>query len=191
MVPIGGRILTCSSLSALLLLHVSGHVAAQPAQQERPLQATKPSDREIVLTQTFAAPRQVVFDALTQVRHLVRWLTPSRVSLVACEVDLRVGGSFRYVFQRPRGTRIEVRGAYTTVDPPHRIVHAESYDFSPLQVIVTTTLEQTGSRTTFTQTLAYASTQERDSDFEGVATSAAEVYANLQRYLASRPDAAW
>jgi len=149
------------------------------------MQATKPSDREIVLTRTFAAPRQSVFDALTQANHLVHWMRPTNMSLVTCEVDLRAGGSFRYVFQRPRGARIEVRGAYETVDPPRQFVYTETYDFSPLKVLVTTALDQPGSETVFKQTIAYSSKQERDDDFDGVASSATEVYATLERYLGS------
>jgi uncharacterized protein YndB with AHSA1/START domain len=159
------------------------------------MQATKPSDTEIVLTRTFAAPRQTVFDALTQANHLVHWMQPTKMSLAACEVDLRAGGSFLYVFQRPRGARMEVRGAYQTVDPPHRFTYEETYDFSPLKVLVTTSLVTTplvttsldrmGGDTVFTQTIAYSSKHERDDDFDGVAASATELYAKLERYLES------
>jgi len=164
------------------LAQLSGQV---PAKEENTMQATKPSDREIVLTRTFAAPRQTVFDALTQANHLVHWMKPANMSLVTCEVDLRAGGSFRYVFQRPRGAKIEVRGAYEKVDPPRHFVYRETYDFSPLKVLVTTALDQAGSETVFKQTIAYSSKQERDDDFDGVASSATEVYANLERYLGS------
>jgi len=149
------------------------------------MQTTKPSDREIVLTRTFAAPRQAVFDALTQANHLVHWMKPTNMSLVTCAVDLRAGGSFRYVFERPGGAKIEVRGAYETVDRPRHVVYTETYDFSPLKVRVTTALDQAGSATVFKQTIWYSSKQERDGDFDGVATSATEVYANLERYLGS------
>ena len=149
------------------------------------MQATKPSDRETVLTRTFAAPRQAVFDALTQTNHLVQWMRPTNFSLVACDIDLRAGGSFCYVYQRPSGARIEVRGAYTMVDPPTRIEYTETYDFSPLRLQVTTTLDQVGADTVFRQTIVYASKKERDDDFESVATSASEVYTRLARYLES------
>ena len=147
------------------------------------MQATKPSDREIVLTRTFAAPRQAVFDALTQPNQIVQWMKPTHMSLVTCEVDLRAGGSLRYVFQRPGGTKIEVRGIYETVDPPRQFRYTETYDFSPLKVLVTTALDHVGSETRFKQTMTYSSKQERDDDFDGVATSSTEVYANLERYL--------
>ena len=138
------------------------------------------SEREIVITRQFAAPRQKVFDALTQAKHLVRWMQPSNMSLVECEVDLRVGGSFRYVFARPGGRRLEVRGAYRKVDAPHGFAYTESYDFSPLQIQVTMELE---GETLFRQTLVYATKEERDADLDGVTSSAAEVYGNLERYL--------
>ncbi len=81
---------------------------------------------------------------------------------------------------------IEVRGQYEMVDPPRFLAYLETYGFSPLQVTVATTLEQVGNETWFKQTLQYPSQQERDTDFEGVATSAAELYGNLERYLGSR-----
>ena len=71
------------------------------------------------------------------------------------------------------------------VDPPRTFVYRETYDFSPLKVLVTTALDQAGSETVFKQTIVYSSKQERDDDFDGVATSATEVYANLERYLES------
>jgi uncharacterized protein YndB with AHSA1/START domain len=92
--------------------------------------ATKPSDREIVLTRAFSAPRRAVFDALTQPSRIVQWMKPTHMTLVGCDVDLRAGGSFRYVFQRKSGARIEVRGAYQTLDPPRGFSYLESYDFA-------------------------------------------------------------
>ncbi|NIR51277.1 hypothetical protein GWO43_21945 [candidate division KSB1 bacterium] len=148
------------------------------------MQITKPSDNEIVLIRTFSAPRETVFAALTQAEHLLRWMKPTDMAIVVCEVDLRVGGAFRYVFQRSSGRKIEVRGDYEAVDPPHRFMYMETYDFSPLKVLVTTTLEVSDEETVFKQTLGYSSKQERDADFDGVVTSAAEAYEKLERYLA-------
>lgn len=151
--------------------------------QESAMQATKPSDTEIQLTQTFAASRETVFAALTKVEHLGAWMRSTAMVLVNCEVNLRVGGRLRYVFERPNGRKIEVRGTFETVDPPHRFVYTETYDFSPLKVLVTTSLEEAGEKTIFKQTLRYSSKQERDEDFPGVATSSNQAYARLDRYL--------
>jgi uncharacterized protein YndB with AHSA1/START domain len=151
--------------------------------QERSMQATKPSDNEILLTQTLAAPREIVFATITKPEHLSSWMRPSAMTLVSSEVDLRKGGQLRYVFERPNGRKIEVRGMFEEVDPPHRFVYKETYDFSPLEVLVTTSLEEAGGKTVFKQRLRYSSRQERDEDFPGVASSSKEVYAKLDRYL--------
>jgi len=155
-----------------------------PMAQKKILQATKPSDNEIVLKRTFAAPRTTVFAALTLPEHLLVWMQPREMPLIACEVDLRMGGTFRYVFQRPSGTRIEVQGGYESVDPPRGFSYRETYDFSPLILHVTTSLDAVGQETAFSQTLRYFSKRERDEDFEGVVTSSEEVYQRLDRYLA-------
>jgi uncharacterized protein YndB with AHSA1/START domain len=151
------------------------------------MNATKPSAVETVLTRTFAASREMVFHALTQPAHLMRWMKATGMTLVACDVDGRAGGSFRYVFERPNGRRLEVRGAYHAFDAPAGYAYTESYDFSPLTIQVSTTLAEANGKTVFTQTLRYASKQERDDDFDGVATSATEAHAGLDRYLTSLP----
>jgi uncharacterized protein YndB with AHSA1/START domain len=149
------------------------------------MQAAKSSDREIVVKGSFAARRQKVFDALTREDELPRWFQPRRMSLVTYEADFRAGGTSRFVFQRAGGARMEMRHAYSEVDAPKRWVHTETYDFSPLQLQVTTVLDEAGGKTVFTQTIAYASKQERDADFAAVASSAVEIYAKLERYLQS------
>ena len=148
--------------------------------------ASKSADNEIVLTRTFKARRDDLFAAMTQPVHLLQWMKTADMSFVACEVDMRVGGSFRYVFQRSSGTRIEVRGAVRAVDAPRQWAYTETYNFSPLKIEVTTLLDEAGVNTVFKQTLLYASQAELDGDYDGVATSAAEAFNNLDRYLASR-----
>jgi len=165
------------------------------------MEVTTPSDTEIVLTKTFPAPREVVFAALTQPDHLVHWMKTAGMDLVACEVDLRVGGKLRYVYQRPSGRKIEVRGTFEAVDPPRRLEYLETYDFSPLVVQVTTALDEknekneknekdekdesgeSGEETVFRQTLVYRSRLERDGDLPGVSTSSKDAFARLERYL--------
>lgn len=151
------------------------------------MQVTKPTDRTIVVTRTLAAPRQKVFDSLTKPDQVPGWFQPERMSLVTYEADLRAGGTFRYVFQRPSGAKIEMRGVYQEFDPPHRWVHTETYDFSPITLLVTTVLDEVGGKTVLTQTILYSSKEERDGDFDAVASSAAEIYPKLERYLKSSP----
>ena len=79
-----------------------------------------------------------------------------------------------------------MRGEYRSFDAPRGFAYRESYDFSPLEIDVTTSLEEADGGTRFTQTLRYFSTRERDEDFDGVATSSREAYAKLARYLETR-----
>ena len=155
------------------------------ADGEDTVHVTKPGDRDIEVVGVFAVPRQPLFEALTRPEHLAHWMSAGGMTLAETHVDGRAGGSFRYVFQRPNGKKIEVRGAYTAFDPPSGYAYVETYDFSPLRIEVTTALEEQGSETRLTQTLRYASAQERDDDFNGVAASSREAYAKLARYLAA------
>lgn len=162
---------------------------AQPTErmhQEAAVRVTRTSDREIIVAGTFPVPRRVLFEAMTRPDDLKQWMNAGGMTLAEAHVDARAGGSFRYVYRRPSGRTIEVRGAYRSYDPPRGFAYLETYDFSPLRIEVETELEEAGKHTRFTQTLRYASTRERDEDFEGTATSAREAYTKLARYLASR-----
>jgi uncharacterized protein YndB with AHSA1/START domain len=147
------------------------------------VQVRKAEDRVIEIAATFEVPRQRLFAALTHPGHQANWMSASGFTLAESHVDGRAGGSFRYVYARPSGKRIEVRGAYGAFDPPHGSSYVETYDFSPLRIDVTTVLEESGGKTRYTQTLRYASEQERDEDFEGVAISTRESMAKLAKYL--------
>lgn len=146
---------------------------------------TKPSDRTILVTRSFKAPRQRVFDALTRMDQVPRWFQSKQMSLESYEADLKIGGSYRYVFRRPGGRKIEMRGIYKEIEAPNRLVYTETYDFSPLTLLVTTVLDEAQGKTVLTQTIVYASKQERDGDFDAVATSTAELYVKLEHYLES------
>ena len=149
--------------------------------------ASRPSDTTIVLTRTFAAPRDVVFVTLTRPEHLRQWMHSNSMTLETCDVDLRVGGSLRYVYRRASGRTLEVRGVYEAVEPPRRLAYRESYDFSQLVIQVETVLDEAPDGTVLRQTLRYASKAERDADFDPVVTSGGEAYGRLDRYLANRP----
>jgi uncharacterized protein YndB with AHSA1/START domain len=74
------------------------------------LKVTTPSEREIAMTRVFDAPRHLVFDALTKPELLKRWFSGPGWSLVVCEIDLKVGGAYRYVWRGPDGTEMGMRG---------------------------------------------------------------------------------
>ena len=92
------------------------------------LTVTTPTDREIVLRRVFDAPRRMVFDAFTKPELLKRWFGARGWNLVVCEVDLRVGGSWRFVSRGPDGTDLGHGGVYRVIQPPARLVYTELFD---------------------------------------------------------------
>src|SRR4029077_5763186 len=101
------------------------------------LEVTTPTESEIVLTRVFDAPRSLVFDAFTRPELLRRWFGPRGWSLVVCEVDLRVGGTWRFVLRGPDGKDMGMRGVYREIVAPDRSVHTESFDDYPGESQVT------------------------------------------------------
>jgi uncharacterized protein YndB with AHSA1/START domain len=150
------------------------------------LKVTTPSDREIVLTRVFDAPRDLVFDAFTKPELLKRWFGPRGWSLAVCEVDLKVGGGFRFVLRGPDGSTMGMRGVYREIVPGERSVHMESFDDYPGEAQVTSVLTEHGGRTTLTATVLYPSQQVRDAVIQsGMEHGAAESYDKLAELLAA------
>ena len=150
------------------------------------LQVSTPTDREVVLTRVFDAPRQLVYDAMTQPELLKRWFGPRGWSLPVCEVDLRVGGVWRFVLQGPDGRTMGMRGVYRELAPPDRAVHTESFDDFPGESIVTTVLTESSGQTTLTATVLYPSKEIRDAVIKsGMEHGAAESYDKMAELLAS------
>lgn len=144
-----------------------------------------PSEREVVLTRMFAAPRELVFRAHTEPELLKRWYGPAGWRLVVCEIDLRVGGQFRFVSQRANGSEVGQRGVYRELLRPARIVHSESWeDWNPGECLVTLELSEHAGRTRLTTTTLFPSREVRDTVLEsGLRRSADELYARLEQVL--------
>jgi uncharacterized protein YndB with AHSA1/START domain len=126
---------------------------------------TTPTEREIVLTRVFDAPRGWVFDALTRPELLERWHGPHGWSLVVCEVDLRPRGTYRFGWRRRAdAAAMGMRGVYREVAPPERLVHTERFDrpWYPGEAVITTVLAERDGRTTLTATQRYESRAARD-----------------------------
>jgi uncharacterized protein YndB with AHSA1/START domain len=150
------------------------------------LTVTTPTDREIVMTRVFDAPRHMVFDAFTRPELLKRWFGPRGWSLVVCEVDLKVGGTFRFVLRGPDGRDMGMRGVYREIVAPERSVHMESFDDFPGESQVTTVLVEHGGKTTLTATVLYPSQEIRDMVVKsGMEHGAAESYDKLEELFAS------
>lgn len=153
------------------------------------LEVTTPSDREIVMTRVFDAPRDLVFDAWTKPELLTRWLgVRNGWAFAVCEVDLRVGGSYRYVWRGPEGNEMGMGGVYREIARPERVVNTEKFDESwyPGEALDTMVLTEHDDKTTCTTTVRYGSKEARDGVLQsGMDTGIAESYEELDRVLAS------
>jgi uncharacterized protein YndB with AHSA1/START domain len=150
------------------------------------LTVTTPTDREVVLTRVFDAPRPVVFDAFHRPELLKRWFGPHGWSLVVCEVDFRVGGGFRFVLRGPDGKDMGMRGVYREIVPPEMSVHEESFDDYPGKSLVTAVWTEHRGKATLTATVLYPSREVRDAVLQsGMEHGAAESYDRLAELLAS------
>ena len=150
------------------------------------LKVTTSGEREVVMTRVFDAPRDLVFDAFSKPELLKRWFGPRGWSLVVCEVDLRIGGGFRFVLRGPDGRDMGMRGTYREIVRPERSVHAESFDDFPGESIVTAVFTETGGKTTLTATVQYESKEVRDAVLKsGMEHGAAESYDKLAELIAT------
>ena len=129
------------------------------------LNITTPSDREIAMIREFDAPRELVFEAYTTPELLKRWLgVHNNWILAVCEIDLRPGGRYRYVWRGPNRMEMGMGGMFKEVQAPGRIVATETFDESwyPGEAESTLTLVEKNGRTTLTLTVRYESTAARD-----------------------------
>lgn len=145
-------------------------------------------DREIQVTRTFDAPRRLVFDAYTQPELIQKWLLgPDGWSMPVCEIDLRVGGKYRYVWKNDRdGQEMGMGGVYREVSPPERIVVTEIFDeaWYPGEAIDTIVLTEQHGKTTLTQTILYNSRETREAVLKSpMQTGMAASYNKLEKFL--------
>lgn len=125
------------------------------------LKITPKGERELVITRDFAAPRRLVFDAYTKPELIRRWLSGlDGWSFDVCDVDLRVGGKYRWVWKRDSdGFLMGMGGVYREINAPARLVATEKFDdaWYPGEAICTLELAEKAGRTTLTQTMTYES----------------------------------
>jgi uncharacterized protein YndB with AHSA1/START domain len=153
------------------------------------LKVTTPTDREIAMTRVFNAPRRLVFDALSKPELVKQWLLgPPGWTMPVCEVDLRVGGAYRFQWRGPDGTEMGSRGVFREIASPERFVATERFDdpWYPGESLVTYVLTEQAGKTTLTLTVLYESREARDAVLKtpmekGVAMS----YDRLEQLLAS------
>ncbi len=149
---------------------------------------TTPTDTEVVITRTFRAPRKLVFEAFTSPEHLPHWMTgPEGWTMPVCEVDLRAGGTWHYVFRKTSGVEMDMRGTYREVTPPERVVSTERWGPEWPETINTLEFVEQGGLTTVINTIAYPSREARDAALQtGMKDGVEQSYARMDRYLATR-----
>ncbi|HEY7370185.1 MAG TPA: SRPBCC family protein [Thermoanaerobaculia bacterium] len=130
----------------------------------QPLKIFPQGEREIVFTRGFDAPRALVFDAMTKPHLVERWMGPRGWNLVKCEIDLRVGGKYRYVGKRPNGPEMGWGGVFREIAPPDRLVCTEVFDdpWYPGECVITTTFEEKDGITLMTAVTEYVTREARD-----------------------------
>lgn len=146
---------------------------------------TMPSDREVAATRVFDAPRALVWKAFTVPEHVSRWmLGPDGWTMPVCEIDLRPGGEWHYVWRKTNETEMGMRGVFREIVPPERMVNTERWSDEWPETINTTTFTEHDGKTTVVCTVLWPSKEDRDKALttgmnDGWATS----YERLADYL--------
>jgi uncharacterized protein YndB with AHSA1/START domain len=146
---------------------------------------TTPTDTEVVITRVVDAPRQLVFAAWTNPQHIPQWLLgPEGWTMPVCELDLRPGGKWRYVWRKTAGTEMEMSGEVREVVVPERMVTTERWGPEWPETINTLQLSEYGKQTTITLTMKYPSKEARDAALEtGMQGGMDESFARLDALL--------
>ena len=157
-------------------------------------QVTLPSDREVKVTRSFRAPRALVYRAYTEPALVRRWLLgPPGWTMPICEMDVRVGGQYRWRWQSDdKGNEFGFSGTFREVQPPSRIVHTEAYDpgtvggpYPGEPALVTVTFTEDGGVTTMTSLIDFGSKEARDAAVAtGMTDGMEQSYQLLDRVLA-------
>jgi uncharacterized protein YndB with AHSA1/START domain len=152
------------------------------------LQVSTPSDREIVMTRAFDAPRNLVFEAWTKPEHVRNWWGQRTSTVILCEAEVRPGGSWRYVTREENGAEVPFTGVYQEITPPERLVYTEVYDVEPFNsgdpAVNTVTFTEEEGRTLVTITTVYPTREVRDFVLgTGMERGAAESYDRLADHL--------
>lgn len=139
------------------------------SERRHELSVTLPSDREILMTRAFDAPADLLFEAFTNPDHVRRWWGPDCVSLELCEIDLRVGGIWRFATRDESGMLHPFTGEYREIVPGERLVHTMVYDVEPYSsepALVTVTFEEKDGVTVMTERVLHQRKEGRDAHLQ-------------------------
>ena len=122
-------------------------------------------DREILVTREFNAPKHLVYRTITEPELVKRWWNAKRGEVTTCEIDLRVGGAWRYVMVTPDGQEVGFHGTFTEIVPEERVVQTELYEMPGLTEddanVNSCTLTEHDGRTTMTVVVRAVSPESR------------------------------
>jgi uncharacterized protein YndB with AHSA1/START domain len=128
---------------------------------------TLPADDQILITREFDAPKHLVYRAWTEPELVRRWWTANRGEMTVAEIDLRVGGMWRYVMVADGGVEVAFHGEYREIDPNERIVSTEVFEGMPdAEALDTLTLTEEDGRTTLTILVQHQTKEHRDAHIE-------------------------
>ena len=155
-------------------------------------QVSLPSDQEILITRTFGAPRDLVWQMWTKAEHLQNWWGPTGWTLPICELDFRPGGNWFYCMQGPDGMQSCGKATYLEIDAPERIVYEDAFadsDGNPLEGMplghITLKFVEEGDKTTVINTVRYPTKADRDKVIEmGMEAGIDQTFNRLEAYLA-------
>jgi len=126
------------------------------------LNLTLSSDREISMTRVFNAPARVLFDVWTKPEHVRKWYGVRQTTVTVCDIDLRVGGAWRWVVTR-NGMEVAFSGVFREIDPPRRLQRTEVFEAMPgAESLVTLTFDEKDGQTMLTMNMLFQSKQDRD-----------------------------
>jgi uncharacterized protein YndB with AHSA1/START domain len=151
------------------------------------LELSLPSDLEIVLSREFDAPRSRVFEAWTNPEHVKQWYGCDVATLITCEIDLRVQGTYLYVLRMPDGGECMMAGTYLEIVRPDRLVYTERFvsrDFESSEAFVTVTFTERDGRTRMTSAILHTKAEDRDRNLgSGVEKGAGQTLDRLESHL--------
>jgi uncharacterized protein YndB with AHSA1/START domain len=128
---------------------------------------TLPTDEQILITREFDAPKHLVYKAYTTPELVKRWWSAQRGEVTTCEIDLRVGGAWRYVMVADGGFEVAFHGEYREIVPNERLVSTEVYEGMPdAEAVDTVTFTEVDGRTTLTILVQHTSKEHRDAHIE-------------------------
>lgn len=145
----------------------------------------EPGTPTIITRRVVNAPRDLVWEVFTKPEHLKRWWGPRILTLVVCEVDLRVGGRYRFVQRAPDGQEFGFRGEYREIVRPERIVNTFVFELMPdHEALQTLVLEEHDGKTTVLTTTLHQSVEDRDGHLAaGMEVGMRDTYARLDELL--------